>query len=85
MKPLIIPRIKNEARKPPFKRRKVTLVEATQSQSTSADDDVRISVFKVFAAAGGRLACTACQRAINARPEGLILCARYVPLQHKHQ
>jgi hypothetical protein len=70
---------KNEtARKPPFKRRKLTVVETPQRQPTPSDEDVQTCVSRVLAAAGGRLVCTTCQRAINTRPEFVILCPRYV-------
>jgi len=64
------------ARKPPLKRRKLMAVELPQSQTKSSDEDVQTRVSKVLAAASGRLVCTTCQRAINARPECMILCAR---------
>jgi len=65
------------ARKPPLKRRKLTAVESPQSQTKPSDEDVQIRVSKVIVAAGGRPVCTTCQRAINARPECMILCALY--------
>jgi hypothetical protein len=72
---------------PPFKRRKLTssgaaAVETPQNQSVTTAltvaEDTRVHVSKVLAAAGGRLVCISCHRAISVRPECIILCARYV-------
>ena len=71
--------------KPPSsKRRKLTssaAIETPQNQgitTLAVSEDTQARVSKVITAASGRLVCTTCHRAINTRPECVILCARYV-------
>jgi hypothetical protein len=70
---------------PPTKRRKLTssaaVIDTPQSQgitTLTVSEDIQTRVSKVITASSGRLVCTTCHRAINVRPECVILCARYV-------
>ncbi|KZP12208.1 hypothetical protein FIBSPDRAFT_836521 [Athelia psychrophila] len=80
MGPTLLSGSNSTPRKPLFKRRRLASLDDRPTLTPAAPDIASQAhadhLKKLLSENGGRLVCSSCQRALSARPEAVVICAR---------